>query len=192
MEDLPVKDNEKPLDHEYDGIQELDNPLPGWWLATFYGAIIFSVIYVAYYHFGPGKSPEQELAQDLKKIEETRLAEKAADPGMSEQEFLAIYADNSRRELGHQIYGEKCASCHAIDGGGQIGPNLTDKFWLHGDGSLLAIARVVGEGVPAKGMPPWKGMLKKEELQNVVAYVKTLQGKNPAAPKSPQGEAVEN
>lgn len=187
-----MNENEKPLEHEYDGIQELDNPLPRWWLGTFYGAIVFSVLYVGYYHFGPGKSPEEDLALDLKRIESARLAQATVDPGPSEQDFLAIFADAGRRELGHQVYAEKCASCHSIDGGGQIGPNLTDKFWLHGDGSLLAIAQVVGEGVPAKGMPPWKGMLKKEELQNVVAYVKSLRGKTPAVPKAPQGEAFEN
>jgi cytochrome c oxidase cbb3-type subunit 3 len=150
------------------------------------------VLYVGYFHFGPGKSPEEELAIDLQRIESARLAQEKADPGLSEESLLAILADSGRRELGRQQYAEKCASCHAIDGGGQIGPNLTDKYWLHGNGSLLAIAQVVGDGVPAKGMPPWKGMLKKEEFENVVAYVKFLQGKTSAAPKAPQGEAVEN
>lgn len=182
----------KVLDHEYDGIREFDNPLPGWWLATFYIMIVFTPLYIGYYHFGPGKTPTEELSQELDSVKRQQLASKKAEPGPTEEGLLAIYNDEGRRNAGHVVYTEKCASCHAPDGGGMIGPNLTDKFWIHGKGSLVDLMQVVGEGVPEKGMPPWRPLLKPEELQNVVAFVKSLQGKHAASPKAPQGEEVKN
>lgn len=183
------KDDAVLLDHEYDGIREYDNLLPNWWLATFYGAIIFSVLYVGYYEFGPGPSSEQELRQDLAARE---LLQKSAqvEPPAGEAELQAILQDSGKRAAGGSVFKEKCAACHGSLGEGQIGPNLTDKFWIHGNGTLPAILQVVSEGVPDKGMPPWKTMLKKEELLTVVAYVKSLAGSNPANGKAPQGNEV--
>lgn len=179
--------NEPLLEHDYDGIQEYDNPLPGWWLATFYGAIIFSVFYVGYYHFGPGLHPMEELAQNLKEMQAAKNAQIKAEPELTEAELLAIFGDSNKQAAGKIIFAEKCASCHMADGGGSIGPNLTDNFWIHGKGTLSDILKVVGDGVAEKGMPPWKAMLKKEELLSAVVYAKSLHGKKPANPKEPQG-----
>lgn len=184
--------NEKVLAHDYDGIQEYDNPLPRWWLLTFYGAIVFAFFYVGYYHFGPGPTPEATLEEDLAEIHALDAKAKAADPGPTEEAMLAIFKDTQRREDGHKIFTEKCATCHGPDGGGLIGPNLTDDYWLHGRGTLVDILHVVSDGVLDKGMPPWKTMLKKEEVQSVVAYVKSLHGSHPANPKAPQGELVKD
>lgn len=184
------KQEEKVLDHNYDGIQEFDNPLPSWWLATFYLAIIFSFFYVGYYHFGRGPTPEEELAKDMADLKARESAGAAQDPGPNPEALAAIFGDADRREEGHKLFLEKCSSCHGPDGGGGIGPNLTDKFWIHGKGSLVDIAQVVSEGVADKGMPQWKLMLKKDEIYSVVAYVKSLRGTHPANPKAAQGDEV--
>lgn len=181
------KNEDKVLDHEYDGIQEFDNPLPNWWLATFYGAIVFSFLYVGYYHFGSGPAPEKELADEMAEIKTTQLQNKQSEPPLTEADLLAVFNDSGRRNAGSILFKEKCSSCHGVQGEGLIGPNLTDKFWIHGDGSLLAIFKTVSEGVPEKGMPPWKALLKKDELQSVVAHVNGLKGTKPANPKAPQG-----
>ena len=181
---------EKPLDHAYDGIQEYDNPLPGWWLATFYITIVFAVLYIGYYHVGSGPGPHEELASDLAEIKAQASANTPKEPPLTEEAMMAVYADAGRRDSGKKVFVEKCASCHAVDGGGLIGPNLTDNFWIHGKGTMVDVASVVSEGVLDKGMPPWKTMLKKDEIQNVVAYVHSLKGTKPANPKAAQGNEV--
>ncbi len=182
-----MNDQEKILDHDYDGIQEFDNPLPRWWLATFYGAILFSVLYIAHYHFGPGNSPEAELQQELEQIKSQELAAKVSDPPPTEALLLSVLQDQKRVESGKKIFVEKCAVCHGPEAGGQIGPNLTDSYWVQGNGTLTDIFQIVSEGVPEKGMPPWKAMLKPDELQFVTAYAHSLKGSQPANAKAPQG-----
>lgn len=185
-----MSDNQKDaklLDHDYDGIQEFDNLLPNWWLATFYGAILFSIFYVGYYEFGPGLTSEQLLKAEMSEIAfQQKSSQKETSP--SEAELLAVFNDAGKRAGGGVVFRDKCLVCHGALGEGQIGPNLTDTYWIHGDGSLSGILKVVSEGVPEKGMPPWKTMLKREEILTVVAYVKGLKGTNPANPKAPQGQ----
>lgn len=179
------------LDHEYDGIRELDNPLPGWWLATFYGAILFSVLYVGYYEFAGGPSSAQELAAE-KKVMEAQRAAGGTEPALPEEsELSAALASADLGAAGGKIFDLRCASCHGAKGEGQIGPNLTDKHWLHGDGSMLEIAKIVADGVPDKGMPPWKAMLKAGELATITAFVAKLQGTKPANAKAPQGVEIQ-
>ncbi len=179
------------LDHNYDGIQEFDNPLPNWWLATFYGAILFSVCYVAYYHFGPGPSLDDELAFDLAQVRALKEVNKSIAP-ITEEDLKAVFIDVEKKELGRKVFTEKCAACHGVQGEGQIGPNLTDAYWLHGNGSLLALLKTISEGVPEKGMPPWSTMLKPAEITAVTAFTKSLQGTYPANPKAQQGELIKN
>lgn len=109
---------------------------------------------------------------------------------MTEEALMAIYKDPAQREAGKALFLEKCSACHASDGGGIIGPNLTDRFWLHGRGTLSDIVKVVSEGVPEKGMPTWEIMLKREQIYAIAAHVKSLQGTHPAHPKPPQGEEI--
>lgn len=180
------------LDHDYDGIQEFDNPLPGWWLATFYGAIVFAFLYVGYYQFGPGKGSVESLTEEMAELRARELAAAPGEQPPTEEALAAIAHDPARMSAGRTVFAEKCASCHAPDGGGLIGPNLTDRFWIHGKGSLTDILAVVNEGVLDKGMPPWKSMLKKDEVQSVVAYAHTLKGTHPAKPKEPQGAEVKD
>ena len=183
------KEIDKLLDHDYDGIKELDNPLPEWWLLTFYGAIVFAIAYFAYYHLGNGPSLRDELNTDLQQVKQQKLAQEGKSQ-YDESSLLAVFNDSSQVKLGGTIYKEKCESCHAPGGGGSIGPNLTDKFWIHGEGTLSSIVKVISEGVADKGMPPWGAILKKEELYAVTAYVHTLAGTKPANPKAPQGVEV--
>ena len=94
-------------------------------------------------------------------------------------------------EIGGKIYSARCASCHGDKGQGIIGPNLTDDYWIHGDGSIPAILKVMNEGVPDKGMPPWKGVIPAELEDDVAAYVYSIYGTNPPGAKAPQGELIE-
>lgn len=184
------KELDKILDHSYDGIQEFDNPLPRWWLLTFYGAIVFAAIYFSYYHIGTGPSPEQELASDLTAIKELEARSLKEVPPPSPEQLEAVFQDPKNREAGKAIFSGKCASCHGQSGEGQIGPNLTDDYWIHGDGSMSAVFTVVSTGVPEKGMPPWGNMLKREEILAVVSYVHSLDDTHPASPKAPQGVKI--
>lgn len=178
------------LPHDYDGIQEFDNPLPNWWLLTFYGAIAFSVVYIGYYHFAGGPSLIDELNADLATVQAAAEANRKAAPGPSEDELNAAFADTGKRAQGKQIYAEKCAACHGAEGQGMIGPNLTDKFWIHGNGSLASLMQVVSDGVADKGMPPWGPLLSREQLVATAAHLKGLQGTKPANAKDPQGTEV--
>ena len=176
------------LEHEYDGIQEYDNPMPGWWLLTFAGTVIFSVIYVL--NVGPvgnGKGRVADYEADMKAFAIAHPAPTGGD--MSNAQLLALTKDHEALEDGKETYTTYCAACHLGDGGGMIGPNLADAYWLHG-GTLPDIYRTITNGVLEKGMPPWGKTLKPKQLSAVVAYVATLQGTNPPAPKAPQGTPV--
>ena len=177
--------NDKLLNHEYDGIQELDNHLPMWWLWTFFGAIIFSFIYWIHYSLvKDGPSLDEELARDMARIEQLRKKTDGSDIGAKE------ISDEERLALGKSLFNANCASCHKQDGGGSVGPNLTDNDWVHGP-TKEAIKKVVEEGVLDKGMPPWKGILRPNEVVAVVQFVESLKGKNVANGKAPQGEKVD-
>ena len=180
------------MDHDYDGIQELDNPLPGWWLMTFYLTIIFSVGYVLYYYAFGGPNSDQELAASMEQIE-LRRAETALAGGdePDEAELIAKSTDSSRIEAGKEEYLVKCMACHGNLGQGLIGPNLTDEYWIHGDGSITQIMEVVNNGIPEKGMPPWEGLIPPEMIENVVFYVVSIKGTNPPGARPPQGNKIE-
>jgi cytochrome c oxidase cbb3-type subunit III len=172
--------------HEYDGIKELDNPLPKWWLFTFYIMVVFSAFYIPYYHFLGGQNPIDEYGSDLAKLEEIRKSEPPLE-GDTEKLAMAL-TDMQVKEKGKAVFVGKCAACHGIEGQGVIGPNLADNYWLHGDGTAKMIAKTVSEGVPAKGMPPWGPVLSPDELTQVTVFVASLKGTNPLNPKAPQGE----
>jgi cytochrome c oxidase cbb3-type subunit 3 len=175
------------IDHEYDGIQEYDNPMPRWWLLTFAGTIIFSIIY--YFNVGPIGNGKGRIADYEASVaaHEARAPKDAAP--LTDSTIAAFVLDPALRASGKEAYAQYCASCHAPDGGGLIGPNLADDHWIHG-GSPAQIYHVVDAGVLEKGMPPWGKTLKPEQLRAVVAYVTSLRGTTPANPKAPQGEIV--
>lgn len=180
---------EKLTDHNYDGIQELDNDLPRWWLGLFYISVIFAVVYYAHYEFGNGPSLQEEFMQEVSAME----AQKEAAPKSSFPESAKLVAFQKSTEklgVGKGVFQSKCISCHGDKGQGIIGPNLADDNWLHGDGKIESIAKIIQNGVSEKGMPPWGPLLSEEEVYAVTAYVKSLRGSNPAGAKAPQGPLV--
>lgn len=180
--------SEKPEVHYvYDGIEELDNRLPNWWLGILWGTIVFSFGYWMYYHV-TGSGPDQ-LGEY--KLESAELAKKApADKPSSDDALLALAKDPQAMEAGKTAFQQNCAACHGAEGQGIIGPNLTDKFWLYG-GKPVDIHKVIAEGAVAKGMPAWERTLGAERVNAITAYVLTLKGKNVAGGKPPQGEPEE-
>jgi cytochrome c oxidase cbb3-type subunit 3 len=183
--------NEPVLDHDYDGIEELDNPLPGWWLATFYLCVIFAGGYFLWFQIlNDGNNIRHTYNQEWQAMEAKAMeADAAAAASMSDDLFAKQVNDPAVVTAGKAVYESKCSSCHAPDGGGLIGPNLTDNHWLHGDGKPMAVFKVIKDGVMAKGMPAWGPVLSKEELSQVSAFVVSLKGTKPAAPKEAQGDA---
>jgi cytochrome c oxidase cbb3-type subunit 3 len=178
------------LDHDYDGIQELDHPLPGWWLGILYTTIVFSIVYCGYYMTGMGPTLRDELAVALLDIE-AKKPKVAADGGLTDEVIMASFKDPAKLQNGAQVYVGKCAACHGDKGQGIIGPNLTDDHWIHGQGNPASIAAVVRDGVTEKGMPPWGPVLTPDELIDVTAYIRSLHGTNPVGAKEPQGQAHE-
>jgi cytochrome c oxidase cbb3-type subunit 3 len=173
--------------HSYDGISELDNPLPMWWLWTFYGTIIFAFIYYIHFELAGGPTSDEYLKHDLAQIEASKgLAPKNE---ISDSTLAAAMEDKNKIEQGKAIYALRCASCHNEKGQGQIGPNLTDKFWIHGS-KPSEVLLSISKGVLDKGMPPWEGVLKSDELLSVVSFIHSLRGSNPTNPKAPQGTEV--
>ena len=181
----PPVEKDRLIEHEYDGIKEYDNPMPRWWLLTFYGTVIFSVIYAL--NIGPVGSGEGRIAQYEASVAaaEARMP-KAPEPASPER-LAALAADPAAVSAGQTVFTSYCASCHGPDGGGLIGPNLADDHWLHG-GSADAIYQTIAQGVLAKGMPPWEKSLKPDQLEQVAAYVVALRGTSPTNPKAPEGE----
>lgn len=186
------KTNNKGMDvlvpgHDYDGIQEFNNPAPFWWQLFFYISIAFGVGYFAYYQIMGGPTLKDELNERLAKI---KAAQPQGPAGPDAALLSAALADPAKLAVGQKVFAEKCAPCHAPDGGGLVGPNLTDNYWIHGKGTLVDIYTVVQNGVPDKGMLAWGPLLSPEELVGVVAYVKSLKGKPVANAKAPQGDLV--
>ncbi len=175
------------LDHDYDGIQELDNMLPRWWVYLFYACIAFAVFYYAYYELGGGQSIDQEFNADIGALQD-KAREKSQVPFPNEQKLLAVQNHGSSIGKGKEVFQSKCASCHGEHGQGLIGPNLTDEFWLHRDGKVLSLAQTIHAGIPDKGMPPWGPVLSEEDIYRVAVFVHSLKGSNPAAAKAPQGK----
>lgn len=187
---VPVeKEGDIMLDHNYDGIRELDNHLPPWWKWLFYGTIVFSVVYLIFYHLSDTLPlPLQEYEQELTLAEEQARKLKASNPVAAIDETnVQLLTDASALADGKTTFLNNCASCHRKDGGGDIGPNLTDEYWKHG-GSIQDIFKVVRHGVQGTNMIAWEGFISPEKMQNVSNYVLTLQGTNPENPKKPEGE----
>jgi cytochrome c oxidase cbb3-type subunit 3 len=177
--------------HDYDGIQELNNPLPGWWLMTFYITIVFAVVYYSYYTFFGGPTLDEELAQKMNVIQsEQQMAEESA-PEKSADYYMSLVSNPEVLEKGKAEFMLKCMPCHGNNGQGLIGPNFTDDYWIHGDGSIPAILEVANNGVADKGMPPWKGVIPEDTLEAVAVYIYSLYGTEPEGAKPPQGEKVE-
>ena len=186
MNDNPNK--EVPvLDHDADGIQELDNLLPRWWVWLFWGCNIFAVAYMLYFH-ALGMGDLQAAAY----VKEARAGEELKSAALAEFESnlasLQPSTEQSVLSQGMQVYTTYCAPCHRPDGGGLVGPNLTDDYWIHG-ASYGENLRTIINGVPEKGMLSWRGVLKPNEVQAVASYIYSLRGTRPPNPKLPENLA---
>lgn len=178
------------LDHDYDGIMELDNNLPPWWLYMFYGTIIFAVIYSMYF-FGMGDFKQQDELNNEIAVAEAQIAKFKEKNGPSIDENSAVLlTDAAQLKDGEEIYSKNCVACHAANGGGGVGPNFTDDAWIHGN-TINDLFKTIKYGVPEKGMIPWKSQLNPEQIQNVASYILTeFKGKNVEGGKEPQGEKM--
>jgi cytochrome c oxidase cbb3-type subunit 3 len=188
----PVDEEERvATDHEYDGIRELDNNLPPWWLAGFYISIAFAVVYLLRYHvFQSAPLPAEEFKIEMAAAEAAKEEYLKTAANLVDESNVAMVESDSRMLSGQAIFTKNCAVCHAKDGGGGVGPNLTDNYTLHGP-EITDVFSVIKYGVAAKGMIPWKDQLSAAEMQDVASYVMTLRGTTPASPKEPQGDPIE-
>ena len=172
------------LDHEIDGIRELDNLLPRWWVWLFNLTILFGGIYMLYYHvFRAGDLQAAEYAKEAKAGEEL----KSAAIAKFESSIATLEPSKDKAVLGEgqRIFLTYCAPCHRPDAGGLVGPNLCDDYWIHGSNYVDSVKTIIN-GVPAKGMITWRGMLKPGQIQAVASYLYTLRGTNPKNPKPPE------
>lgn len=185
------EEGELELDHNYDGIKELDNKLPPWWLYSFYASIIFAAGYLAYYHIFDGDSQIDEYEQEMIAAKNAVEEYKKNAPDLVSAENVTLLTDAAALEEGKAIFQTNCVACHAADGGGGIGPNLTDENWILG-GGIENVFHTISEGGRAgKGMVAWKSSLKPTQIQQVASYVLSLQGTTPANPKEPEGDIWE-
>jgi cytochrome c oxidase cbb3-type subunit III len=171
----------KLLDHEIDGIRELDNLLPRWWVWLFNLSIVFGFIYLGYYHvFKVGDLQAAEYAKEAKVGEQLKsVAITKFESGIA---TLTPSTDPTALTEGRQVFTTYCAPCHRPDGGGLVGPNLCDDYWIHGSNYVDNVKTII-EGVPAKGMLTWRGVLKPDQIKAVSSYIYTLRGTHPPNPK---------
>ena len=178
------------IDHEYDGISELDNPVPAWFNGLFYASVVFAVVYLCVYHvFGWGMNQDQEYAFEMAKAEAARQEWLAQAANNVDENTVEVDVRPETITAGAAIYTQNCAVCHGNVGEGGIGPNLADEYWLHG-GEVHDVFRIVKYGVLDKGMVPWEQSLTPVQIAEVSNYILTLRGTNPPNAKEPQGQKV--
>ncbi|MFT5142050.1 MAG: cytochrome c oxidase cbb3-type subunit 3 [Rhodothermales bacterium] len=179
--------------HNYDGIREYDNPMPGWWLWILWATIIWTPLYIVGVHYlDVIPTYQQDLARGQAEILEVRQAFAAANPSFdaSPENLADIVADPDQIAAGAGVFAANCAACHGAAGQGQIGPNLTDAYWIHG-GTNVDFFNVITDGVIEKGMAPWGSILSAEKRAQLVAFVRSLEGTDPSNAKAPQGTLTE-
>jgi cytochrome c oxidase cbb3-type subunit III len=180
------REAEVATDHNYDGIVELDNSLPPWWVYLFYGTIAFAVVYLVYFNYfdGPTQKMEYdtEVAQALMKKNE--FLKKAA--ASVDETSVVVLSDDASIAKGKSSFVTKCAACHGQSGEGLVGPNLTDEYWIHG-GGIKDIFKSIKYGWPEKGMISWESQIQPMEMQQISSFIYSLKGSKPANAKAPQG-----
>lgn len=180
------------MDHDADGITELDNNLPQWWVWLFILCCVWAAGYLVYFHVLGGPLQKEEYEREMAAA--AKAVPAAPAPGSEAAAIAAATEEPSKDETvlahGKEVFLKNCMVCHAPDGGGLIGPNMTDDFYIHGPLFSDSI-RIINEGVPAKGMITWRGVLKPDEIHAVASYIYTLRGTTPATPKAPDGEKAQ-
>ncbi|MCM4162560.1 MULTISPECIES: cbb3-type cytochrome c oxidase N-terminal domain-containing protein [unclassified Arenibacter] len=177
------------LDHNYDGIRELDNNLPPWWVYMFYATIIFGVVYLARFHVFNDYTQDMEYDREVAEAQIAIEAYKKTAKGLVDANTVELLTDASDIKAGGAIYSANCVACHMPDGGGGIGPNLTDEYWILGGGIKNVFQTISEGGRNGKGMIAWKQTLKPAEIAQVASYILSeIHGKAPANPKAAEGE----
>ena len=188
----PVEsDKDVMLDHDYDGIKELDNDLPPWWKYGFYLTIVSGIIYLISYHVThTSKSSLEEYEYEMAEAEKSVNAYRATLASNVDETNATVATETGSIDAGKATFVKNCAVCHGNEGQGLVGPNFTDKYWVYGNkaGDLF---KIVKNGTN-KGMKAWKDELSPVDIQNVISYIHTLQGTTPANPKAPDGVLVED
>jgi cytochrome c oxidase cbb3-type subunit III len=182
----PTPDEPLAFSHEADGIRELDNLLPRWWVWLFYLTTIYAFGYMGYYHvLKAGDLQNTSYDKEFKHGEEIKSAAMAKfESTLGAAEPLK---DKTVLAGGQNIFVSTCAPCHRADGGGLVGPNLTDDYWIHG-AKFADSLKVIWNGVPEKGMVTWKGVLKPDQIHAVASYIYTLRGTHPVNAKLPENQ----
>jgi cytochrome c oxidase cbb3-type subunit III len=174
------------LKHDFDGIVELDNRIPPWFNYLFASTVIFAAVYMVDYHLlGTSKLPGAEYADELQSADLLRRI-RIASEGAIDETKLAVVTDAAQLKAGKDNFLKYCVTCHGSNGGGIVGPNLTDQYWIHG-GGITNVFTTIKNGVPAKGMISWKLVFTPREILQLGSYVLSLQGSNPLNAKKPEG-----
>ncbi len=182
------QDADLTLGHDYDGIQEYDNRLPNWWLFTLYGAIVYAVGYWLFYQtFAVGHTQDVAYSREVEAAAEMQIAREMGKE-VTNESLLLMTKVSAQTDAGAKIFQDKCAQCHNSQADGNIGPNLTDDYWLHGP-DPIDIYHTVMNGVLDKGMQSWKDQLGPVRVRQVVSFVLTRKGLNVKG-KAPQGKSV--
>lgn len=177
------------LDHNYDGIRELDNNLPPWWVYMFYATIVFGIIYLARFHVFDGYTQDMEYEQEVAEAQIAIEAYKKTAKGLVDANTVELLTDATDIKAGEAIFTSSCVACHMADGGGGIGPNLTDEYWILGGGIKNVFHTISEGGRDGKGMIAWKQTLKPAQIAQVASYILTeINGTTPANPKAPEGD----
>lgn len=182
-------DKEKTLDHNYDDIHELDNPIPSWFMWLFYITVVFGVGYLVHYHLlGSGKLQEAEYTAEVEKAEKDYQVYLKTAGDKINAETVTLLSNKDEIGKGAELFAKNCVACHGkVAEGTNIAPNLTDEYWIHG-GGIKNVFKTITEGVELKGMKSWKKDFSPVQIQQIASYVISLQGSNPANAKPPQGE----
>ncbi|MXV16746.1 cbb3-type cytochrome c oxidase N-terminal domain-containing protein [Hufsiella ginkgonis] len=175
-------------DDDYDGIVELNNPTPAWFMGLFYGTIVFAAGYLLIYHvFSWGKLQDQEYADEMAKAKTEQAAFLASAANAVDESSVRVSADAGEIAEGKAVFATNCVPCHGDHAQGVVGPNLTDAYWLHG-GAVNSIFKTIKYGIPEKGMISWEKKLTPKQIAGVANYILSLKGTNPVNAKAPQGE----
>ncbi len=178
------------MDHKFDGISELDNPTPAWFMVLFYGTIIFAICYLLTYHvFGFGKLQDEEYTAEIEQAADAKaafLANPVNSASAVNENNIVQSKDAAVLKNGQALFATRCPPCHGDHAQGIVGPNLTDEYWLHG-GKIKDVFKTIKYGVPEKGMISWEKSMSAQQISDIANYVLSLQGTKPAGAKAPQG-----
>lgn len=185
----PMAEEESLLtEHDFDGIKELNNPTPAWFMGLFYITIVFAVGYLLVYHvFGVGQLQYEEYQTEMTIANKEKEAFLAKSANRVDENTVTLSKDGAVLQSGATVFKTHCAACHGENGQGVVGPNLTDEYWLHG-GKINDLFKTIKYGVQAKGMPNWEKQLTPKQIADVASYIKSIYGTKPAGAKEAQGD----